>query len=67
MKNIVKNWNELPVFIDVNLAACLFGLNKRTVQKLCQTGDLPAFKVNKSWRLKKEELEKWVNKQSNCA
>ena len=34
-----------------------------TVYKLIQTGKIPAFKIGKQWRIKKEDLEKYIEVQ----
>jgi len=30
---------------------------------MAQSGKIPAYKVGKQWRFKKEEIDKWVEKQ----
>lgn len=34
-----------------------------TVYKLVKTGKIPAFKIGKQWRVKKEDLEKYIETQ----
>lgn len=40
-------------------------INPRTLANLASEGKIPAFRVGRSWRLYKEELEIWIKKQHN--
>jgi len=31
---------------------------------MAQAGKIPAYKVGRQWRFKKEEIDKWVEKQN---
>jgi len=33
---------------------------KRTVYRLAQGGDIPAFKLGGSWRFRRAELDRWI-------
>lgn len=37
-------------------AAELMGMNKRTVERMCATGELPAVKLRKKWLINKNQL-----------
>lgn len=37
-------------------------LNRGTLYKLIRSGDLPAFRVGKQWRIDTEELNNWLRK-----
>lgn len=37
-------------------AAGLMGMNKRTVERMCATGELPAVKLRKKWLINKNLL-----------
>ena len=39
-------------------------LAEKTAYRLAAEGKLPGFKVGGSWRFKREELERWIEKQS---
>jgi excisionase family DNA binding protein len=39
-------------------------VTERTLYNLVQERKLPAFKVGNSWRFRREDLEKWISKQS---
>ena len=33
---------------------------KRTVYRLAQAGDIPAFKLGGTWRFRRSELDRWI-------
>lgn len=38
---------------------------KRTVYRLTQNGEIPAFKVGGTWRFRRSELDRWTDTNSN--
>ena len=38
-------------------------LNEKTAYRLAAKGDIPGFKVGGSWRFRKSEIDKWIEKQ----
>lgn len=43
----------------------LLGIGKNTFLKLIHSGQLPAFRVGKQWRISKAELITFVNKSNS--
>jgi excisionase family DNA binding protein len=39
-------------------------LHELTVRRLAREGELPAFKVGRQWRIKRDLLEKWIAERS---
>ena len=39
-------------------------LTEKTAYRLAADGKIPGFKVGGSWRFKRSELEKWIERQS---
>ena len=39
---------------------------RSTLYKLARDKEIPAFKVGRHWRFKKEKLETWLEKQENA-
>jgi excisionase family DNA binding protein len=39
-------------------------MSTSSIYKMAQTGKIPAYKVGRQWRFKKEEIDKWVEKQN---
>lgn len=40
-------------------------VNKATIYKLARRGLMPAFKVGKVWRFKRDKIEAWVETNGN--
>ena len=57
------NWDELPIVFDLPMASILTGQSCENLKRLCQRGQLPAFKIGKEWRFEKETLRKWMAEQ----
>jgi len=37
-------------------------MSTSSIYKMAQTGKIPAYKVGRQWRFKKEEIDKWVER-----
>ncbi len=37
-------------------------VNERTIYRMVNNNELPAFKVRDAWRFKKEDIERWIEK-----
>ena len=37
-------------------------VNARTVYRLIQAGELPAARVGRQWRVRREDLERWLDR-----
>ncbi|MHA1251802.1 MAG: methylation-associated defense system helix-turn-helix domain-containing protein MAD1 [Candidatus Helarchaeota archaeon] len=37
-------------------------VNERTIYRMVNNNELPAFKVRDVWRFKKEDIERWIEK-----
>lgn len=51
--------------MTVKDVASYLKLNERTVYRMATSAKIPAFKVGTSWRFKREDIEKWIEKQKN--
>jgi len=38
-------------------------LNTSSIYKIAQTGKIPAYKVGRQWRFRKEEIDAWVERR----
>lgn len=50
--------------LDVRDAAEYLRINDQTLRRLAREGDVPAFKVGRSWRFKREHLDDWAASQN---
>lgn len=49
--------------LTVKEVADYLKVNQRTVYRMASSKKIPAFKVGGSWRIKLEELERWITEQ----
>ncbi len=42
-------------------------VTERTLYRLAQEGKIPAFKVGGSWRFRRDDLDRWIEDQTNTA
>ena len=43
--------------------AVLLKVAEKTVYKMAQTGQIPAFKVRGQWRFKHDDIDRWIDEQ----
>ena len=46
--------------MTVRDVAALLNVDEKTIYRLAQKGDLPGFKVLRSWRFQKEDVRQWI-------
>jgi len=49
--------------MDVGDAATYFGLTEYTVRKMARDGNIPAAKVGRAYRFRKEDIDAFIQKQ----
>jgi len=49
-----------PIILTVQEVAAYLRLHAVTVYRMAQSGDLPAFRVGRRWRFKREQIEQWM-------
>lgn len=47
----------------VRQVAEYLSVNERTVYRMAERGDLPAFKVGDAWRFRREDIDAWIERQ----
>ncbi len=60
IQRTVTDWNSVPVIFDISFACRLLGKTQESVKRMCTTGQLPAFKAGKEWRIDREAFRKWM-------
>ncbi|MCS7054104.1 MAG: helix-turn-helix domain-containing protein [Ignavibacterium sp.] len=38
-------------------------MSTSSIYKMTQAGKIPAYKIGRQWRFKKEEIDKWIEQQ----
>jgi excisionase family DNA binding protein len=49
--------------LTIKEVAALLKLAEKTVYSMAQQGELPAFKVRGQWRIRRSELDRWIDEQ----
>ena len=47
----------------VRQVAEYLSVNERTVYRMAERGELPAFKVGDAWRFRREDINAWIERQ----
>ena len=57
---LIKNYDELPMFINATTLAQLFGVSRASAYELMREKDFPSFRIGKRVLVTKENLVEWV-------
>ena len=53
----ITNWDELPLFLSVDLVATMLDVNRETVKRWLQNGTLKGFKIGKNWYIARDQFK----------
>ena len=61
-KKQITSWDQVPLDVDLDMAAEIVGLHRETLKKKAQTGEFPAVRRGKrrQWRISKRKLREYV-------
>ncbi len=62
MVKVITSWNEVPIIMDLPMAARIVGQTPETLKSRAQKGNFPAYKEGGEWRVEKEELIKHIER-----
>lgn len=57
--------NDKSDLITIKQVAEFLNLAEKTVYRMANDGEIPAFKIGGSWRFKRSEVEGWLEQQRN--
>lgn len=60
MPKPIINWDDVPVLMDIPLAARVLLKSPEWVKQKAQSGELPAVKVGMEWRIPKSKLREYL-------
>jgi excisionase family DNA binding protein len=63
-KSVLTGEEEMPDMLTISEVAKYLKLHELTVRRLAREGELPAFKVGRQWRIKRDLLESWIQERS---
>ena len=46
-------------------AAALLHVSTRTLQRMIRSGELPALKIRRQWRVRENQLRQWIEKRES--
>ena len=55
---------DFPEIMTIAQVAEYLGLHELTVRRLAREGAIPALKLGRQWRVKKDLLAKWIESRS---
>jgi PTS system nitrogen regulatory IIA component len=58
------NKEEWPPIMTIAEVSQYLGLHELTVRRLARDGSIPALKLGRQWRIKRDLLEKWIEQRS---
>jgi len=50
--------------LTIREVAALLKLAEKTVYSMAQQGEIPAFKVRGQWRIRRADLDRWIDGQT---
>lgn len=53
-------------FLTLDEVAAYLKAGKKTVYRLAQQGQIPAFKLGGTWRFRRAELHRWMTSQTGA-
>lgn len=57
---LITDWSQVPLFLDLCQMAMLLNLDSETVRLKCASGEIPAKKVGKFWRIEKNKFKVYM-------
>lgn len=61
----MSNGREEIRLLTLETAAEILQVSKRTLLRMIQKRDVPAFKVGGQWRIRESQFRKWVERKEN--
>jgi excisionase family DNA binding protein len=61
---IAKPFRDVAEIMTIGQVARYLSLHELTVRRLARDGEIPAFKVGRQWRVKRELLDRWIEREA---
>lgn len=65
IRGIYNMFDQYEDLLNVNCVMEILGIGRNTALKLLKTGEIPAKKVGREWRIIKADLENYMRKYNN--
>ena len=63
LESIIKNYDELPLFLNAKNLSKVLGLSESSVYELMHEKDFPVLRVGNRLVVPKEKFRQWVEEQ----
>jgi excisionase family DNA binding protein len=60
---ISKPFEDVDQIMTIEEVARYLSLHELTVRRLAREGEIPAFKIGRQWRVKKNLLDRWIERE----
>jgi len=60
---ITKPFEDVDKIMTIEEVARYLSLHELTVRRLAREGEIPAFKIGRQWRVKKNLLDRWIERE----
>jgi excisionase family DNA binding protein len=64
MDFIPKPFRDVSEIMTIEQVARYLSLHELTVRRLARDGEIPAFKIGRQWRVKRELLDRWIEREA---
>jgi excisionase family DNA binding protein len=64
MEAQTNQWNSVAEIMTVRDLAEYLRVSEAKVYRMAQDGHIPAFRVGRAWRFKKEQIDEWIERNS---
>lgn len=58
--DLILDWNQVPVMIDLGWLAQITGKNVESLRRATAAGQIPGVKVLGEWRFHKDQIREWL-------
>ena len=56
-----------PAFLTTAEVLSCLKVDPRTIYRLIKTGELPAVRIGRQWRFRRDDLNEWIDRQRTTA
>ena len=56
-----------PAFLTTSDVLSCLKVDPRTIYRLIKTGELPAVRIGRQWRFRRDDLNEWIDRQRTTA
>lgn len=61
----VRNWDSLPVLLNMSTLSALLFVDSHSLNKLCRNGEMPgARKIGRFWYVEKNKLKNYFEEET---